>query len=142
MEEARAYAIVSALANGVDPLSGEPLAPDAVHQHPDVVRALMAAARALDAGGDARRGRSALPANAGKPWSTEEDERLLAEFDSGRSLKELAELHARTVAGIEARLERFGRLDPDARTTPRRYPVRSDGARSNDRGGRTIRRDV
>jgi hypothetical protein len=124
MEEDKARTIVAALANGVDPGTGIALAADSVFQSPDVVRALMCAMRALEASGS-RRDRSDLPANAGKPWSSEEDERLLAEFDAGRSLREMAGLHARTVAGVEARLERLGRLDPDARTTPRRYPVQT-----------------
>ena len=139
MEEDKARTIVAALANGVDPGTGAPLAGDSVFQSPDVVRALMCAVRALEASG-AKRDRADLPANAGKPWSSEEDERLLVEFDAGRSLREMAGLHARTVAGVEARLERLGRLDPDARTTSRRYPVRSSDR--SDRGQRSPDREV
>ena len=139
MEEDKARTIVAALANGIDPGTGEALAGDSVFQSPDVVRALMCAVRALEAPGS-RRDRADLPANAGKPWSPAEDERLLAEFDAGRSLKEMAGLHARTVAGIEARLERLGRLDADARTTPRRYPVRTNDR--SDRGQRTPDRET
>ena len=133
MEEAKARDLITALANGVHPVTGELLASESVLQTTEVVRALMCAARALESRGAGRSERSALPANAGKPWSGDEDDRLLAAFEAGRTLKEMAELHGRTVAGVEARLERLGRLDPDARTTPRRYPVRSDGQRTPSR---------
>jgi hypothetical protein len=125
MEATRATAILTALANGVDPATGEEFPAGSACQSPDVVRALMCAVRALESAGDTRRPRSDLPGNAGKPWTPDEDRRLLEEHESGRSLAEMAAGHARTVAGIEARLEKLGRLDPEARTTPRRYPVRS-----------------
>ena len=47
MEEARAHAIVSALANGVNPLTGELFAVDSPYQSPDVIRALYCAVRSL-----------------------------------------------------------------------------------------------
>ncbi|HSN69926.1 MAG TPA: hypothetical protein VLT59_00390 [Steroidobacteraceae bacterium] len=134
MEEEKARTIIAALANGVDPTTGEALGGESVFQSPDVVRALMCAVRSLESR-HARRERSDLPSNAGKPWSGEEDERLVAEFDAGRTLKDIAERHARTVAGIEARLEKLGRLDPESRTTPRRYPIRSDGSQDRTRNG-------
>lgn len=135
MEDDMARRIVTALANGVDPATGETLQGDSPCQQPEVVRALMCAVRALESR-PPRRDRNDLPANAGKPWSSDEDARLLAGFEDGLTLRELAEHHARTVAGIEARLERHGRLDPDARTTPRRYPVRSDGGDDAQRAAR------
>lgn len=38
------------------------------------------------------------------PWTEEEEDRLTQEFSSGRSLKELSELHGRTTGAIRARL--------------------------------------
>jgi hypothetical protein len=113
MDEGKALAIVSALANGVNPLTGEVFATDSPYQSPDVVRALYLAMRALETVGRRRsRAVAELPGNAGKPWTDEEDRRLLAEFDAGRTPVEIAQLHARTLAGIQARLERHGRLQP------------------------------
>jgi hypothetical protein len=113
MDESRAQSIVAALANGVDPITGKAFASDSPYQAPDIVRALYLAAQTLEARAQTRaRPKGELPANAGKPWNDEEDRRLLAQFDSGQSVQELARTHARTVAGIQARLERHGRLQP------------------------------
>ena len=54
-----------------------------------------------------------IAAIAGKPWSSEEDERLLAGFDVGTRVDELATAHERTRAGIEARLVKHARLEAD-----------------------------
>jgi hypothetical protein len=113
MDESRAHSIVAALASGVDPISGRAFPADSPYQAPDIVRALYIAAQALEAKAHPRpRSKGELPANAGKPWNDEEDRRLLTQFDNGQSLQELARAHARTVAGIQARLERHGRLQP------------------------------
>ena len=114
MEEARAHAIVSALANGVNPLTGELFAADSPYQSPDVIRALYCAVRSLEAASRRRtRGPDAGSNNAGKPWTEEEDRQLLSAFDSGRPLAQLAQAHGRTRGGIQARLIRHGRLAPE-----------------------------
>jgi hypothetical protein len=51
--------------------------------------------------------------DAGKTWTPEEDERLLAGFDGGASVEALATAHERTRAGIEARLVKHGRLEAE-----------------------------
>jgi hypothetical protein len=127
MDQAKALNIVSTLANGVNPITGEVFPPDSPYQTSEIVRALFVAARALD--GTARvqppareaRPRSESLPNVGKPWSSEEDTRLLAEFDRGRSPRELASVHGRTLAGIEARLEKLGRISAQQRVTTNRY---------------------
>ena len=114
MEEARALAIVSALASGVNPLTGELFTVDSPYQSPDVIRALYSAVRALESAGRRRtRAPSATSGNAGKPWSEDEDRQLLSGFDGGRPLAELAQVHGRTRGGIQARLIRHGRLAPE-----------------------------
>ena len=113
MEEARAHAIVSALANGVNPLTGELFAVDSPYQTPDVIRALYCALRALETAGRRRTRGPGASSNAGKPWSDDEDRQLLSAFDNGRPLAELAQSHSRTRGGIQARLIRHGRLAPE-----------------------------
>ena len=114
MDEARALTIVSALASGVKPLTGELFAADSPYQSPDVIRALYSALRALEAVGRRRtRGPNGASNNAGKPWSEDEDRVLLSAFDDGRPLAELAQAHGRTRGGIQARLIRHGRLTQD-----------------------------
>ena len=50
------------------------------------------------------------PANAGKPWTNLEEDKLLDEFDSKMPLAEIAKEHGRTKGGIEARLVKLGRI--------------------------------
>jgi hypothetical protein len=146
MDDQKALSIVSALANGVNPLSGEVFPLDSPYQASDVVRALFAAARALEravrlntescaSAAPRERARPAMPGNVGKPWSPEEDQRLLAEFQEGRKPAELARLLGRTLAGIEARLERHGRLTPQQRQTTNRYTKAGAAATANSQTG-------
>jgi hypothetical protein len=112
MDDIKALGIVSALANGVNPQTGEVFAEDSPYQSVEVIRALYVAVRALEAVSRKTRGsRARLPGNAGKPWSEQEDRELLNKFDAGMPVVELARGHDRTVAGIQARLERHGRLE-------------------------------
>ena len=113
MEEARALTILTALAGGVNPLTGELFAVDSPYQSPDVIRALYCALRVLETAGRRRARGPGANNNAGKPWSDDEDRQLLSAFDNGRPLAELAQSHSRTRGGIQARLIRHGRLAPE-----------------------------
>lgn len=131
MDETKALSIVSALANGVNPQTGEVFAPDSPYQTADVVRALFLAAQVLESRPRAKT-KAAVPDNAGKPWGSEEDERLLKAFDAGTLIPELARAHARTPAGIQARLEKHGRLQPGPQSSARRY---AENGRSRSAAG-------
>ncbi len=113
MDDIKALAIVAALANGVNPQTGEVFDIDSPYQSADVVRALYIALQALENTNRrrARNNRTRLPANAGKPWTNQEDLELLEKFDAGETAAQLAQAHDRTLAGIQARLERHGRLE-------------------------------
>jgi len=137
MDETKTIAILSALANGVNPLTGEIFGSDSPYKQADVVRALFAALERLKPSqpqtqtpppAQKSKARAEAPSNVGKPWSEEEDRRLLAEFERGRKPAELARDLGRTLAGIEARLERHGKLSPKERTTANRYPRERQGA--------------
>lgn len=145
----RTLAILNALSSGIDPLSGEPFPHDSAYQHPDVVRALFHALRAVEATADtaavlpptpasapapatppdsAPAGKKKAPrpaaANAGKPWSPEEDERLAAGFDGGLSVEALATVHDRSRFAVETRLAKLGRVPvPEGL----RYPLKTGG---------------
>ena len=110
MNASEALCVVRSLANGVDPASGEAFAGESPYQRADVVRALFVAAEALERSERFSRRRDELPAKAGQPWSEDEDRRLLASFDAGRGLQEIAAAHERTQTGIRARLVKYGRL--------------------------------
>jgi hypothetical protein len=112
MDATQAHQIISALADGCDPMTGEKVE-SSVLQHGDVIRALHMAVRALEtsARSEVRSGRARTPANAGKPWTEQEDRALLEKFDAGQTVAQLAQAHDRTPAGILARLLRHGRLE-------------------------------
>ncbi len=113
MDDIKAAEILKSLAAGMDPTLGQPLSSIVPLQSPDVVRALFLAADSLEMRLRQTRRQATLPRNAGKPWSAEEDERLLAGFDTGTKVDELATMHERTRAGIEARLVKHGRLEAE-----------------------------
>ena len=94
---------------------GNPESPPVVGAQ--LAQALYFAAEALESRARLAARRGHVPArNAGRPWTADEDERLLTAFDAGTPLDALAGLHERTRSGIEARLVRHGRLDErDAR---------------------------
>ena len=112
-----AKAILNALIEGCVPSSREPLPAGSVVHRADVLRALLAGVAALEQVEARTRRRAALPGNAGRAWSADEDARLAEAFKAGESPKVLAAKHHRTLRAIEARLQRMGLLDPEARTT-------------------------
>jgi hypothetical protein len=131
MEREQTLRILNALANGVHPATGEKFAADSPYQHPDTVRALFEAMRAIDGGtsdassapAPSRKAAAPMPeSGSGSRWSAEEEERLATAFDAGRTVDELARAHSRSRAAIEARLVRLGKMDASAVTTPLRYP--------------------
>jgi hypothetical protein len=111
MDQAQALVLVRSLANGVDPESGEVFPPESAYQRPQIVRALYEAAAALERIERFERRRAQMPAKTGEPWSEEEDRKLLASFDAGRALQELAAAHERTMGAVRARLLKYGRIN-------------------------------
>lgn len=111
MDSAQALSVVRSLANGVDPDSGEAFPPESAYQRPQVVRALYEAATALERQDRFDRRKAHMPAKTGEPWSEDEDRKLLAAFDAGRALQELAAAHERTMGAIRARLLKYGRIN-------------------------------
>ncbi len=134
MDEVKALSIVSALANGVNPQTGEVFPDDSPYQTAEIVRALFVAARALQSQPVTRR-RSDAPVNAGKPWSEGDDAQLLKAFDRGVAIVDLAQAHGRTVVGIQARLEKHGRVPPqvDNRPSQRARGMQSTDGHANGR---------
>jgi hypothetical protein len=100
MEAERAIEIVQALADGVDPYSGERFSPSS-YQQADTVRPLHLALEAL-----AKLRRStARKTGPGRPWNEDAEKELLREFDGKVDVEEIAAKHERTKGAIWARLD-------------------------------------
>ncbi|HUN27044.1 MAG TPA: hypothetical protein VMU67_12125 [Steroidobacteraceae bacterium] len=117
--------VLQAIVQGFDPVSGAELPPGTVVQRPEVLQALLSGITALESDAERSRRRAQLPENVGRPWALAEEQQLSAAFRAGEPLEAIAARHRRTVAGIEARLERLGLLTPDQRTTRNRYITRA-----------------
>lgn len=110
--------VLRALIRGVNPITGEALSDAGPLDEPDVLRALAAAVEALDSRAAIVKRQGPRAQNAGQPWSTEDDQRLVDLFDSGTKVKDLADNFGRTSGAITSRLARLGRLEPDATKAP------------------------
>ena len=104
MDILRAKEIIEGLANGVNPLTGEVLAPEDSCNQPDVIRALHAILSALP-----EKMQKSQPENSGKPWTSEDDRILAAMYDEGKTRKEICEYFKRSTGGIASRLVRLGK---------------------------------
>lgn len=110
MSPLEARTIINALANGIDPETGEILPAQNKINSPQVIRALFVAVTALDSAAKRAERTKVVPDNAGRSWTEKEEQELLALFDSGISVKDIARKHGRTPGGIASRLVRLGRI--------------------------------
>lgn len=110
MEITEAIKIIKAVADGVDPFTGEMFPDGSIYQNPQTVRALYRGVGALEAQKKREEKKTQLPENTGKPWSETEHEQLIAAFDSGMGISEIARKHKRTTGAITARLVNFGKI--------------------------------
>ena len=106
MDLKRAKELVSVLADGVDPLTGEVLPEDHVCNQPEIIRALHCVLQELQT-----RQTGAQAVNAGRSWRPDEEQQLLEEYDAGLPVEQIARRHGRTAGAIEARLSELGRRD-------------------------------
>ena len=96
MEPDRAIEIVQALADGVDPYSGDRFPSGSPYQQADTVRALHLALEGLT--------------KLRRAWTEDEEREFLREFDDKLDVEEIAAKHERTKGAIWARLEKLGRI--------------------------------
>lgn len=106
MDINRAKEIIFALAEGIDPTTGELLAEDSVYNKGDIVRALYTVLNVLNT----EKPKKNLPENAGKRWTDEDDKKLCEMFDAGVSKKDICLTFKRTSTGIASRLVRLGKI--------------------------------
>ena len=85
MDINRAKEIISALAEGVDPTTGEVLPDNSVCNKGEIVRAFYAILNHLDE----KKPKKNSPANAGKPWTKEDEDLLIDLYHSGAPKREI-----------------------------------------------------
>jgi hypothetical protein len=110
MDPDQALEIVRKLAEGVDPATGQRYPADSPYQQADTVRALYLAIDALERLKRAQERQKSLPAGAGRPWTTEEEQRMLQQFDAKEDVAVIAQELNRTSGAIWSRLEKIGRI--------------------------------
>lgn len=110
MDIIKAKEIVSALAEGIDPVTGEILPYDHICNNADVVRALYTLLQ-LESSNSNRNENKKTYENSGKKWSEEDDELLTELFNRGVKNSDLQKHFGRSYGSIKARLVRLGLID-------------------------------
>jgi hypothetical protein len=110
METQDAIKVIRALADGVNPETGEVLNEDSICRNPQAVMALN---RALAALVTQQERELKKPVSAGQYWSRAEDKQVCEELRKGMPLEEIARTHNRTVPSIIVRLVKLGKISPD-----------------------------
>src|SRR3954468_11197799 len=112
MQLETALPIVRALADGVNPVTGEAYPETSPYAEPRALRALYSAVDLMQKEVEREKRKERLPANFGKPWTEGEDKLLVVEFDNGAAVPEMARKHMRTHSSIRLRLEKLGEIQP------------------------------
>jgi hypothetical protein len=110
MDLADAVRIVTALADGRDPLTGRPLSTDHLCQNPQVVRALCVVVERVKGFQERHRPSDGDMEHHGKPWTEAEKEDLVRAFEAGATIGQLARKHGRTRQAIQGRLYLLGKV--------------------------------
>ena len=102
----KAKEIISALAEGIDPTTGEILDTDNVCNKGEIVRAFYTILQELE-----NKSKKKSPENAGKPWTVEEENFLKKLHNNGLSKKEIANKLCRSAGSVSSRLVRLGLIN-------------------------------
>ena len=111
MNNTETLKIINALADGVDPTSGELLPDDSLYQSAQITRALSVASNAIERIIKSDIRRKCLPDNAGKPWTADEDLLVAEGYIAGITITQIALNHGRTSGAIQARLLKMGEIN-------------------------------
>lgn len=108
MNTTQAATIIEALADGIDPSTGEILMETSPFNNVDVVRALNLALKALSKLSDFDVDPEAIAERNGKPWTPAEEEALRKAFTEGQGSAAIMAAHRRSSGGISSRLVKLG----------------------------------
>ncbi len=120
MDLTDAKEILLALADGIDPFTGEILPPEDSCNKVEVVRAIHTVLRAVMVPAVTNdkpvKKADVQHTNAGKPWTKEEEDTLVKEYQSGIDFSRIAKAHGRSKGSITARLEKLELIAPTNRS--------------------------
>ena len=111
MELERAKEIIQALADGVDPYTGDRFPADGPYQRADTVRALYTILEAAESGTKPKKPVDPNKPRAGGKWTEEEEQRLRDAFHARKPFADIAKDHGRTQGAITARLVKLGLVE-------------------------------
>ncbi len=106
MDITKAKEIILALADGVDPITGEVLPADHVCNNAEVVRAFYTLLQQKNT-----EKREKIYENSGKRWTQEDDKMLKQLFGQGVTKSELQKRFMRSRGSIHSRLIRLGLIE-------------------------------
>ena len=106
MDIIRAKEIISTLADGIDPITGELLPAEHICNNPEVVRAFYTILQQ-----DNVTKQKKTYENAGKKWTKEDDALLKQLFEQGVKVSELQKKFVRSRGSIQSRLAKLGLID-------------------------------
>jgi hypothetical protein len=122
--------VLRPLADGCDPINGEVFGADSCYNQPGVIRALGSAVKIMEKVAQVQARQRSLPANAGKPWTSQEDQQVAKCFDAGQSVQQIALALLRTPGSIAARAVQLGLADDrlSLLLAARKVPLKAEAA--------------
>ena len=128
----RARRILEALQHGIDPIANHGLPSNSIVNNIEVNRAIGLGVMALDQMNARMQRRAQLPSNVGKAWTKEEEKSVIAAFEGGKTIKDIAIRQGRTIRAIESRLQGLGLLKEAERTTGASFNRMTEGGNENE----------
>lgn len=118
MHKREVVEVLSALASGAHPITGQVFEEDSPYNHPRVIRALFGSIELIESrSGRTRKTLEEINREQGRPlrsnmrWSEEEDQRLFDLLEEGVVTGEIASRFERTRGAIHSRLQGKGLLE-------------------------------
>ena len=109
MEIDRAKELLTILADGINPITGELLPDEDSCNQVEIVRALHSVIMELDNKNKSQTKK--YRENSGKPWTKEEEKQLIDEYHEGLKVKDMANIHGRSNGAITSRLAKLNLSD-------------------------------
>lgn len=123
MDRNEAKSLLSALANGINPITGEILPDDSPYNEPKVIRALFTVLNPVKGNKQPKKSlqekqqenvAAGRPRNAGLPWTENLKKELARKFKTGAQLDDLSTEFERTKGAVIAELVKQGLVEQAA----------------------------